>query len=115
MQHHGAGLRRLRQAEDFIQGLVTDWRTAAQGDRRLSAILAYAERLTRKPASVTSADIERMREAGLGDEAILHACEVASYFNYVNRMADGLGVRLEDDWDQPLLRMPGEEPTGPGR
>lgn len=86
-----------------------------QGDRRLSAILEYAERLTRKPTSVTVADIERMREAGLDDEAILHACEVASYFNYVNRMADGLGVTLEEDWDQPLLRMPGEEPAEPGR
>lgn len=108
MQHHGAGLRRLRQEEDFIQGLVTDWRVAAAGNERLTAILAYAERLTREPASVEEADIRRMRNAGLSDEAVLHACEVVSYFNYVNRMADGLAVQLEDDWDQPLLRMPGE-------
>jgi uncharacterized peroxidase-related enzyme len=108
VQHHGAGLRRLRQEEDFIQGLVTDWRAAAAGDERLTAVLAYAERLTLEPASVEESDIERMRKAGLGDEAILHACEVASYFNYVNRIADGLSVQLEDDWDQPILRMPGE-------
>jgi uncharacterized peroxidase-related enzyme len=87
---------------------VTDWRAAVAGDERLTAMLGYAERLTLQPASVEEADIERMRKAGLGDEAILHACEVASYFNYVNRMADGLSVQLEDDWDQPLLRMPGE-------
>lgn len=108
MQHHGAGLRRLGQEEDFIQGLVTGWRSAAEGDARLVALLAFAERLTLEPASVEASDIERMREAGLTDEAILHACEVTSYFNYVNRMADGLSVQLEDDWDQPLLRMPGE-------
>ena len=108
MQHHGAGLRRLRQEEDFIQGLVTDWRSAADGDERLAAILAYAERLTLEPASVEQSHIERMRKAGLSDEAILHACEVTAYFNYVNRMADGLAVQLEDDWDQPILRMPVE-------
>ena len=55
-----------------------------------------------------------MRKAGLSDEAILHACEVVSYFNYVNRMADGLSVQLEDDWDQPLLRMPGEASSDTG-
>ena len=108
MQHHGAGLRRLRQDEGFIQGLVTDWRAAAASNERLTAILAYTERLTLEPASIEESDIERMRQAGLSDEAILHACEVVSYFNYVNRMADGLSVQLEDDWDQPLLRMPGE-------
>jgi len=93
---------------DFIQGLVTDWRAAVAGNLRLSAILAYAERLTREPAEVGEGDVERMRDAGLDDEAILHVCEVASYFNYVNRMADGLGVRLEDDWAHPLIRMSGE-------
>ena len=91
-----------------MQGLVSDWRAAAEGDERLGAILAYAERLTLEPASVEASDIERMRKAGLSDEAILHTCEVTAYFNYVNRMADGLSVQLEDDWDQPLLRMPGE-------
>ena len=55
-----------------------------------------------------------MRTAGLSDEAILHACEVVSYFNYVNRMADGLAVQLEADWDQPLLRMPGESAGAAG-
>jgi len=91
-----------------VQGLVNDWRVAVEGDKRLGAILAYAERLTLEPASVEASDVERMREAGLSDEAILHTCEVTAYFNYVNRMADGLSVQLEDDWDQPLLRMPGE-------
>jgi uncharacterized peroxidase-related enzyme len=111
VQHHGAGLRRLQQEEGFIQGLVSDWRAATEGDERLTSILAYAERLTLEPAAVEAADVERMRTAGLSDEAILHACEVVSYFNYVNRMADGLAVQLEEDWDQPLLRMPGE-PAG---
>lgn len=93
---------------------MTDWRSAAGGDERLAAILVYAERLTLEPASVEHSDIERMRNAGLTDEAILHVCEVASYFNYVNRIADGLSVQLEDDWDQPILRMPGEASNDAG-
>ncbi len=91
---------------DFVQALVTDWRRATTGDERLAAILAYAERLTLDPASVEEADIDRMRAAGLDDAAVLHACEVTSYFNYVNRMADGLAVQLEDDWSSPILEMP---------
>jgi len=98
-----------------VQALVTDWRTASAVRERLAAILAYAERLTLAPASVEAADIDRMRDAGLDDEVILHVCEVASYFNYVNRMAEGLAVQLEDDWEPPLLLLPDRRPDRPGR
>ena len=82
--------------------MSADWRTADLSARS-RAILAYAEKLTLSPADVDSDDLSPMREAGLTDEGILHACEVTSYFNFVNRMADGLGVPLEPDWDEPLL------------
>jgi len=74
-------------------------------------MLEYAEKLTLTPAATTAADIAPMREAGLSDEAILHACEITSYFNYINRMADGLGVTLEPDWSDPILPI-GGEPAG---
>ena len=114
MQHHGAALRKLVDDPDFPQDLVTEWRVATSDDPRLAAILGYAERLTLAPATVERADVDRMREAGLNDEAILHVCEVVSYFNYVNRMADGLAVQLEEDWSEPILRMPDRGPTGHG-
>lgn len=72
----------------------------------MRALLAYAEKLTREPASVEERDVEGMREAGWDEEAILHACEIVSYFNFVNRLADGLGVRLEPDWPQELIGEP---------
>jgi alkylhydroperoxidase family enzyme len=59
-------------------------------------LLQYAERLTLQPASITVADIARLREAGLDDRAIHDACAIISYFAFVNRIADGLGVELED-------------------
>ncbi len=48
------------------------------------------------PASVGPDDIARLGAAGHDDEAINDAVQVVSYFNYINRVADGLGVDLED-------------------
>jgi len=62
------------------------------------AILDYAVKLTRTPSQVTLADVEALREAGLRDRAILDVAQVTAYFNFVNRLANGLGVKLEDYW-----------------
>jgi uncharacterized peroxidase-related enzyme len=58
-------------------------------------MLRYVEKLTRAPASVTRADVEALRAAGFSDRDVLEICEVAAYYAYVNRIADGLGVRVE--------------------
>lgn len=67
------------------------------------ALLDYAAKLTRRPASVAPADVEQLRSAGLTDRAIHDAAQVTAYFNYINRVADGLGVDLEPE-------MPRSEP-----
>ena len=43
-------------------------------------------------------DVEVLREVGLDDEAISHAAQVISLFNYYNRIVDGLGADDEPDW-----------------
>ena len=58
-------------------------------------MLAYVEKLTQAPASVQPADIAALREAGFDDTAILQINLIASWFNYINRVADGLGVGRE--------------------
>jgi uncharacterized protein YciW len=58
-------------------------------------MLEYAAQLTVAPASVKEADIESLRAVGFADEDILAIVEVTSYYAYVNRIADGLGVALE--------------------
>ena len=60
----------------------------------------YAERITRDAASIRRAHIQGLREVGLSDEEILHAAAVASYFNYINRVSDALGVELERERDE---------------
>jgi len=62
------------------------------------AILAYVEKLTRAPQTMIEADVAALRAAGLSDAAIFHVCQVASYFNFINRIADGLGVALEPEY-----------------
>ena len=70
------------------------------------AIADYAWKLTREPDAMVETDLAPLRAAGLTDDAILWLAEVVAYFNYVNRLADGLGVRLEPGkWD-PLEEHP---------
>jgi len=61
------------------------------------ALLAYADKLTRTPAACRDADIAALRATGASDEAIHATVQVAAYFNYINRVADGLGVDLEPE------------------
>ncbi len=79
----------------MLERIEADFETAGLDQRRL-AILRYALVLTRDPASVTEADVAGLRAAGLSDTDILQVAEVTAYYAYVNRIADGLGVEVED-------------------
>ena len=46
-------------------------------------------------------DLVPIREVGLADDEIHDVCQVTAYYNFVNRMAQGLGVELEDYWPDP--------------
>ena len=59
-------------------------------------MLAYAVKLTLKPGEMVSDDIDTLRAAGFSDRDILDIVEVVAYYAYANRIADGLGVELED-------------------
>lgn len=61
-------------------------------------MLDYAAKLTLTPTAVTEADIHALRKAGFDDRAILDIAMITAYYAYVNRIADGLGVSLEDYW-----------------
>ena len=66
-------------------------------------MLDYAVKLTLTPGKMDRGEVESLREVGFGQAAILDICQVVSYFNYVNRMADGLGVELEARWREEDL------------
>ena len=71
-----------------------DWRNA-QITPEERAMLAYAEKLTLTPARVSREDLDALRAAGFDDTGILQINLIASWFNYINRVADGLGVGRE--------------------
>ncbi len=57
----------------------------------MKAALDYAIKLTRTPAAITEADVQRLRSAGWTDEDVMDIAEVTGMFNMSNRMASGLG------------------------
>ncbi len=64
------------------------------------AMLDYAAKLTKTPGKMTEKDLAPLRKLGYDDRAILDINQITSYYAYVNRVADGLGVVLEDFWNQ---------------
>jgi uncharacterized peroxidase-related enzyme len=67
------------------------------------AMLTFAVKLTRTPGDMTAADAQALREAGFEDAAILDITQITAYYGYVNRLADGLGVELEEWWTPETL------------
>lgn len=92
--HHGEALL-AAGGDDALLELLRSGRHDQVPDARERVMLEHAVTLTRAPASVREQDIERLRAAGWGDADVLDLTLVVSYFNFVNRIADGLGVPLE--------------------
>ena len=93
-QLHGGFLRALGAEGTLVQALATDPAAAALAptDR---AIVDYALKLTRAPRAMTRADVEALRGHGLSDAEIFEIAFTTAYFNYTNRVAEGLGVEPE--------------------
>ena len=80
--------------DGLLAALEQDYEQAGLDQRRL-AMLRYVDKLTRCPQSMTRRDFDQLMAAGFSDSDVLHIVEVAAYYAYVNRIADGLGVELE--------------------
>jgi uncharacterized peroxidase-related enzyme len=85
----------LLKNDGLVEQLIKDFRRAAISEAD-QAMLEYADKLTKKPWTIQKSDIENLRQNGFNDEAILDINQVAAYYAFVNRLADGLGVQLED-------------------
>jgi uncharacterized peroxidase-related enzyme len=98
--HHFTNVRRLLQDEarsaKVFEALRRVRPQEAFSGKEL-ALLQYTAKLTRDPASIRHADIERLRKSGAGDGQILEVNQVCACFNYANRLLSGLGVELGED------------------
>lgn len=91
MESHAEFLRVASLDAELAAAVRRDWRTAPITDAE-RAMLEYVEKLTRAPRSIWKDDLDRLRAAGFDDTGILQINLIASFFSYVNRVADGLGV-----------------------
>ncbi|MBI4460647.1 MAG: peroxidase [Acidobacteria bacterium] len=73
-----------------------DWTLAAL-DEKDRALLRFARKLNGTPGEMSAADIEVLRNAGLTDQNIFDLVVIVAYFNFMNRIADGLGVVPESE------------------
>jgi len=104
--HHAEALRKVcRNDPDLLAVLEDRWRKLP--DSRLRRLLTHAESLTRTPNRMTEPDVDSLREAGLSDRDILDLTLVIGYFNFVNRVATGLGVHPTDE-DVTGYHQPGD-------
>ena len=77
--------------EAFVEALSKDFRSAPISDQD-RVMLEYVEQITRDATAISPAFHDRLREAGFDDRGILQITLIASWFNYINRAADALGV-----------------------
>ena len=90
------------EADAFVEAIVRSWRTAPLTAVDF-ALCEFAARVTHR-APGGREDLERLRKQGLDDRAIHDAVQVIGYFNYITRVADALGVELEEfigPWGEP--------------
>jgi len=96
VQHHLEALKAFIDDQDTLAMLAS-----ADGletlEPRLSNIVRHAEKLTTAPEAMTESDLGELRAVGLTDRDILDVTLVTAYFNFVNRIALGLGVEFDAD------------------
>ena len=90
---HGGFLRQHSDDPELASHVMHDY-TEANLDPQTRAMLDYAVKLTRDPSSAQKADIETLRSFGLSDEQILSVVLITCVFNFMTRLADGLGVEV---------------------
>ena len=78
----------------FVDALKTDYRSLPLPDQD-RVMLEYVEQLTRDATRISPAFHDRLRAVGFDDRGILQITLIASWFNYINRVADSLGVGRE--------------------
>ena len=77
--------------QELVAALEDDYRNAPISEQE-KVMLDYVVQITRDATRISSADHERLRAAGFDDKGILQITLIASWFNYINRVADALGV-----------------------
>jgi uncharacterized peroxidase-related enzyme len=93
VNHHAEALNHYWKNMEKIKNVIQDFRSIHLPERVLK-MLEYVVKLTKTPNAMEQSDIATLRTSGFSDEDILNINLIASYFNFVNRTALGLGVEF---------------------
>ena len=83
---------------DVAEKLIWDYRSCTESELNEAdrTLCDYAVKLTLTPGQMTREDVDRLKEVGFSEAQITVAVQVIGYFNYINRVAEGLDVQLEE-------------------
>ena len=90
----------MTRDDSLIEALRRDHRTAPITEQE-RVMCDYVVKLTKDAVQCTPADLDQLRAVGFDDKAILQITLIASWFNYINRVADALGVGRENPAEKP--------------
>jgi len=94
---HGAAVRELSGRPELGEAMVMNWR-AADLDTRQTAMLIFAEKITRASAEIVESDRQALRDAGFSDRDIWDIANVAGFFNMTNRVASATGMQPNPEY-----------------
>ena len=100
LANHWSNARHLIQDDDRadkIEAALKSGDLEEVFSGRELALMNYTRKLTCEPQSMVESDVESLRQNGLDDGEILEANQIVAYFNYVNRLLNGLGVTTDGD------------------
>ena len=94
MESHEQDLRAVVEGDGQRRAVQEDYRSAGLTAREV-ALLDFAVKLTKSPSGTRRDDLDTLRGHGFTDEQLVDAVHCISYFNFINRVLDGLGVDPE--------------------
>jgi len=94
--HHGEALNKYWKDDERLRTFINDF-GSADLSQRAKVMIDYATKLTRHPEDMREDDIRPLRDNDFSDEDILNINLITAYFNFVNRVAVGLGVESSEE------------------
>lgn len=91
---HSVIARKFGQEAATVEALAADGPVAAKHGK-LAPLLDYARKLTTAPSRVTEKDLQPAKDAGWDDTAIYHTVAITGFFNFFNRLVEGMGLDIE--------------------
>ena len=96
---HLYDLRSETKDQKLVDEIAANWKESGLTEQQ-KAICYFAEKLTLNPGKIDKLDVQKIKDFGYVDKEVSEIVQIISYFNYINRVADGLGLKPEEFIDK---------------